>query len=65
MKKFVMKELPEVSIKEHQERMEEGHKYAKAYKIARALGNSKKDSRKIAATADLAGTIKNRIYEEN
>ena len=64
MKKFVMKELPKVDLEEHLERMEEGHKYAKAYKIARALGNSKNDSRKIAATADLAGTIKNRIYEE-
>jgi hypothetical protein len=61
MKKFVMKQLPKVSTEEHLDRMEEGHKYAKVYKIARALGNSKKDSRKIAATADLAGTIKNEI----
>ena len=61
MKKFVMKGLPEVTTEEHAERMEEGRKYAKIYKIARAAGNSKKDSRKIAATADLAGTIKSKI----
>jgi hypothetical protein len=56
-----MKQLPKVSNEEHIERMEEGHKYSKFYKIARASGNSKKDSRKIAAAADLAGTIKSKI----
>ena len=56
-----MKQLPKVNLEEHQERVKEGHKYAKVYKIARALGNSKNDSRKIAATADLAGTIKSKI----
>lgn len=61
MKKFVMKELPEVSLEEHAERMEEARKYAKIYKIARAAGNSKKDSRKIAATIDFAGTVKSKI----
>ena len=61
MKKFVMKELPEVTTKEHAERMEEGRKYAKIYKIARAAGSSKKDSRKIAATFDFAGTVKSKI----
>jgi hypothetical protein len=61
MKKFVMKELPEVTTEEHAERMGEGRKYAKIYKIARAAGSSKKDSRKIAATFDLAGTVKSKI----
>ena len=61
MKNFVMKELPKVSTEEHLNRMEEGHKYAKVYKIARALGKSKKDSRGIAAVADIVGTIKNEI----
>ena len=56
-----MKGLPEISNKEHAERMGKGHKYAKAYKIARALGNSKKESRSIAATADIIETIKNEI----
>jgi hypothetical protein len=61
MKKFVMKQLPEVKPGEHAERMEEGRKYAKIYKIARAAGSSKKDSRKIAATFDFAGTVKSKI----
>jgi hypothetical protein len=61
MKKFIMKELPDVKPEEHAERMEEGRKYAKIYKIARAAGNSKKDSRKIAATIDFAGTVKSKI----
>lgn len=61
MKKFVIKQLPEVKPEEHAKRMEEGRKYAKAYKIARALGKSKKDSRSIAAIADIVGTIKNEI----
>ena len=61
MKKFVMKELPEVKPEEHAERMEEGRKYAKIYKIARAAGSSKKDSAKIAATFDFAGTVKSKI----
>ena len=56
-----MKQLPEVKPEEHTERMEEGRKYAKVYKIARAAGSSKKDSRKIAATLDFAGTVKSKI----
>ena len=61
MKNFVMKGLPKVSSEEHVERMEEGRKYAKVYKIARAAGSSKKDSRRIAATFDFAGTVKSKI----
>ena len=56
-----MKGLPKVSSEEHVERMEEGRKYAKVYKIARAAGSSKKDSRRIAATFDFAGTVKSKI----
>lgn len=66
MKKFVYKQLPEVSREEHKERYGKTgyNRYKMAYTTSRILGKTKKESRSIAATFDVAGTIKSKLKED-
>ena len=59
-----MKKLPEVDTEEHKERMKADRKYAKIYRIAKATGASKKDSKKIAASFDIMETLKSKVKDE-
>ena len=63
MKNFKEKILPKISKGEHMERVSEDKKYAKFYNIFKALGNSEKESRSMAAVADPVKTIKNKIQQ--